>query len=355
VTPPLVSICVPTYQSARWIPAALESLLRQTYRNFEIHVLDDASTDDTADAVRPFEQRGVVYHRFGENAGGFDNMNRGLAHARGEFIAIYHADDVYDPTIVEREVDFLLAHPECELALAMDRWIDETGHVDGHTRATLPPTFVGGGVFDLTTVLRALMRHKNIFLRFPTFLARASAMREVGPFDQARFGIAADVDMYVRLLRRAPIGIIDSELMSYRHFPEQWSARERRLRVRRERFFDVIDHHLADPAVAALIEDTTWARYRYHLRVDETHRAANALILGRRDEAAAILGVRRAGRIRRSGTPREILREAATRALARAGSRGIAPGRVVAQALSWVLYRGTPSQMPAVEPEKERV
>jgi glycosyltransferase involved in cell wall biosynthesis len=341
-TRPLVSICIPTYQSARWIGATLDSLVRQTYPSIEIHVLDDGSTDDTAAVVRSFATNGVTYHRFDQNLGAYGNKNRALDFARGELLTWYNADDVYDPTIVEREVEFLARHPEAAAVLCMDRWIDEEGRPTGSTRDTLPPEFRGGGSFDRATLVAALMRHRNILMRFPTLMTRTVLVREAGPFDQARFGLSADVDMYLRLARFGPVGIIDEELMSYRSFPGQWTARERWLRTDRDSLRDVIDHHAADPAVSSRIDERTAARDRYHARADDTRRAANAIILGRRADAAEILRTRRDGRVAWPAAPMQIAKELVTRSMVRAAAHRIAPVRAVAPALGWMLYRNVP-------------
>jgi glycosyltransferase involved in cell wall biosynthesis len=337
-----VSVCIPTYQSARWIGDTLDSLTRQTYPSIEIHVLDDGSTDDTASVVRGYAPKGVAYHRFDQNLGAYGNKNRALGIARGELITWYNADDVYDPTIVEREVEFLERHPQAAAVLCMDRWIDAEGRARGSTRETLPSEFRRGGCFDRATLVAGLMRHRNIFLRFPTLMTRTELIRKVGPFDQARFGLSADVDMYLRLARLGPIGIIDEELMSYRTFPGQWTARERWLRTDRDSLRDVIDHHASDPAVSPRIDQRTAARARYHARADDTRRAANAIILGRRADAAEILRQHPDGRVAWPAAPRQIASELVTRGLVRAAAHRVVPVRAVAPALEWILYRNVP-------------
>jgi hypothetical protein len=341
-TDPLVSICIPAYQAARWIGATLESLVRQTYRRVEIHVLDNASTDGTGRVVRDFADHGVTYHRFEENTGAYGNKNRGIDIARGELITWYNADDVYDSTIVEREVAFLRGHPEAAGVLCMDRWIDENGRRVGSTLDSLPIEFHGGGYFDRAALIRGLMRYRNIFMRFPTFMARTRLVREVGRFDPSRFGFAADLDMQLRLARCGPLGIIDEELMSYRTFPGQWTARERWLKTGRDSVCEVIDQHAADPTVAPRIDDRTAGRYRFHVRVDDTRRAANAIILGKRADAAQILQSPRSGRVAWPAAPRRVAAELLTRGLVRAAAHRIVPARAVTPALGWILYRNVP-------------
>src|SRR5215207_5945028 len=103
---PLVTIAVPVYNGARHLRESLDSILQQTYARTEVIVLDDASKDETPIITASYGDRiRVVRHE--KNLGGFGNMNAGIKLATGDLFAIYHADDVYESTIVEREVEYL--------------------------------------------------------------------------------------------------------------------------------------------------------------------------------------------------------------------------------------------------------
>ena len=108
---PLVSIIVPVFNGERYLRESLDSILGQTYPRTEVLVMDDASTDGTPRILASYGNN-VRYRRQRENRGIYGNSNDGIAVARGELVAVYHADDVYLPTVVEREVRFLLDHPE---------------------------------------------------------------------------------------------------------------------------------------------------------------------------------------------------------------------------------------------------
>src|SRR5262249_15693965 len=116
---PLVSILVPAYNSAHFLREALDSLLAQTYENIEIILLDDASTDETPRVAAEYADR-VRCIRQPRNLGIYDNVNAGMALARGEFISIYHADDIYLPTIVQTQVEYLLSHADVGAVFCSD-------------------------------------------------------------------------------------------------------------------------------------------------------------------------------------------------------------------------------------------
>src|ERR1051326_5639298 len=109
-SPPLVSIIIPCFNAARWLPATLQSALAQTWPNLEVIVVDDGSTDHSAAIARRYEGdrvRGVVQ----PNAGAAAARNTGLRHARGEFIQFLDADDLLAPEKIAKQMEALLRAP----------------------------------------------------------------------------------------------------------------------------------------------------------------------------------------------------------------------------------------------------
>lgn len=128
-TRPYVSIGVPVRNGARFLKQTLNSMLAQTYENFELVVSDNASTDETEAICRSFAQMDsrVHYHRSSENVGASRNINSLLQRARGEYFKLAAADDLHEPTYVERCVDVLEHDPAAAMAYARARFIDENG------------------------------------------------------------------------------------------------------------------------------------------------------------------------------------------------------------------------------------
>jgi len=108
---PLVSVVVPVFDGERFLIDSLNSILEQTYPQFEVIVMDDASSDETSEIISSYGSR-IQSHRQRKTRGIYGSANDGIALARGEYIAIYHSDDIYDRRIVEREVSFLEKYPE---------------------------------------------------------------------------------------------------------------------------------------------------------------------------------------------------------------------------------------------------
>src|SRR5258705_7642709 len=102
---PLVSVIVPSYYASRYISETLESFLSQTYRNFEVIVIDDGSKDNTPDIVADYARRDSRIRQVNQpNAGVGAARNRGLEEASGAFIAPLDADDVWYPQKLEKQV-----------------------------------------------------------------------------------------------------------------------------------------------------------------------------------------------------------------------------------------------------------
>ena len=108
---PLVSVCIPAYNSARYIRTTMESGLGQKYENIELVVVDDCSKDDTVEIVRSVRDPRVRLVRNEKNLGMTGNWNKCLAEARGEYIKLICADDVLYEDSIEKELGALLGHP----------------------------------------------------------------------------------------------------------------------------------------------------------------------------------------------------------------------------------------------------
>lgn len=124
--PPLVSILIPCYNSAKWIGQAIESALCQSWPNKEVIVLDDGSTDGSLNVIRQYERR--ISWETGENRGGGYARNRLLELAGGEWLQYLDADDYLLPEKVARQVDFVVRHPQVDVVIGpttMEYWSAE--------------------------------------------------------------------------------------------------------------------------------------------------------------------------------------------------------------------------------------
>ncbi len=179
--PPAVSVIVPTYQRREPVVRAVESALSQLFRDFELIVVDDGSTDGTAQALASYTDSLRLLQQ--PNRGAAAARNSGLGVARGEFVAFLDSDNCWLPEHLALLVDALDQHPGAVLAssLPTSRGKPGEGPASARLRAPLPRLLIGNNVAYLSTVV-----------------ARRDAVVEAGGFDE-RLRIAEDADLWVRM------------------------------------------------------------------------------------------------------------------------------------------------------------
>jgi GT2 family glycosyltransferase len=295
---PLVSIIVPVYNGEKYVRESLDSILAQTYPNTEVTVMDDASTDGTPAILESYGDR-ITVIRQPENRGIYANANDGIARAKGEYIAVYHADDVYLPEMVEREVEFLERYPEAGAVFSNITFIGPDSKEFDQLR--LPPEVRGNRPLGYTVIVNALLHYTNQILMCPTAMVRASVHRDVGTYRQETFRNTSDMEMWLRIAQKYPIGILEERLLRYRHFHDSSSLRYHKLRTEPGRYFWIMDLYLEEGA-RRLAAKKSLAAHEAHRAQDLMMVTTSNYILGNREKAQAMLAQVSAGAI--LGSPR---------------------------------------------------
>jgi glycosyltransferase involved in cell wall biosynthesis len=234
---PLVSVVMPAYDAERFLAEAVESVLAQRYREWELLVVDDGSRDGTralADryaAAHPGRGR-VLAHPGGENRGISASRNLGLREARGELLAYLDADDVWLPAMLAEHVPLLLAHPAADLVFGNARyWNGWTGRAEDAARDREPPM----GVPSHTLVPGpALLAH---FLRggaVPctcSLLVRRAAVLRVGGQPERFRTMHEDQALYAGLLLAGSAYLVDDCLALYRQHARSTTASAKQARA----------------------------------------------------------------------------------------------------------------------------
>ena len=207
-TPPLVSVVIPSFNSALYIGAAIESIDAQNYRPIEIIVVDDGSTDDTEQAVRLFNH--VHYVRQG-NAGPAKARNVGIRMAQGEFIAFLDADDLWTAGKLSTQLGILTEHVDAALVFGDMKGfgvgIDDEPTM--YEKYGLGKSFFGTNGLVSHAVEKLL---KMNFIPTGTVLARRSAIIDAGLFDEG-LRVVEDWDLWLRIALRHPIAYSDHVVM----------------------------------------------------------------------------------------------------------------------------------------------
>jgi glycosyltransferase involved in cell wall biosynthesis len=210
-----VSVVIPTYNYARFLGEAIQSVLDQTYKDLEIIVVDDGSTDNTGEVVSSFTDARVKYLRQ-ENRGVAAAQNTGIKASHGEYISILGSDDLYLPQNLEDKVKVLDSHPDIGLVYSDAYLLDKN---TGTTLGKLWRSPKGPHPwFDPDRATRQPL--KEILYRGCFIMPQASMMRrqvfaKVGYFDES-LPTYEDWDLIIRILQHFSAELIDMPLLKLR-------------------------------------------------------------------------------------------------------------------------------------------
>jgi glycosyltransferase involved in cell wall biosynthesis len=201
VQEPLVSVVIPSYNSAKTLGRALESVLSQSYRNIEVIVVDDGSTDGSADLAAAYKRVKVIRQ---ENRGAGPARNNGLQHSSGKYVAFLDADDYWD----EKCLATLVAAAEASAADIVYCGWQNVGMAGGRGEPFIPPDYEN-------------VEKSEVFLggcRWPIHaaLSRRSAIDDVNGFDE-RWTSCMDYDLWLRMATTHRIKLVPHVLAYYVH------------------------------------------------------------------------------------------------------------------------------------------
>jgi len=221
----LVSVCIPVLNGEKFLAEMLESILSQTYRNIEIIVSDNCSIDNSCKIVEMYMKidKRIRLYRNDSNIGYSGNANKLINLANGEFIALYHADDIYESTIIEEEMNLLSENEKIAGVFTSGRMIDDKGNTLVTSKKYLKLFKITRTIIiDLDTFIRNICETANM-LWCPTSLIKKSVYNELN-FYNKNLKYIEDQDMWIRILEKYDLGIIPKELFKYRVHSSQGSG-----------------------------------------------------------------------------------------------------------------------------------
>jgi glycosyltransferase involved in cell wall biosynthesis len=221
---PRITVLLAVKDGLPWVRDAVESVLAQTYDDLELLVIDDASTDGTAEAVVGYGDPRIRVLRNESNLGQVPSLNRGLREARGELVARLDADDVCLPERLERQVAVADADPSVALVGTWMDVIDERGRLWGRLR---------GRVRDFPEFVFAILADRYPW-GHPSLMFRRDVVLELGGYDET-LAPSEDKDLYRRLaLAGHGAAGVEDVLVRYRRHERQLSQEQADVQLRHD-------------------------------------------------------------------------------------------------------------------------
>lgn len=208
---PLISVIIPAYNASQTIRETIETVFKQSFSDFELIVINDGSQDKTLDVLASIRDPRLKVFSY-TNAGVSASRNRGLSHARGEFIAFLDADDLWTQDKLEAQLAALQENPQAAVAYSWTNIIDETGQF---LRSGVHNS-ISGDVYEELLLNNFLQSGSNPMIR-------RQALCEVGGFDES-LAYSEDREMWLRLAVRYNFIAVPSVQILYRRSASSASA-----------------------------------------------------------------------------------------------------------------------------------
>lgn len=193
-----ISIIIPTTNRASVLKEAIDSVLEQSYRDFELIVVDDGSTDETPQLLSQYGDKIKVIRQ--ENKGVSAARNSGIAASQGEWIAFLDSDDLWKPQKLEKQVEWLKAHPQVRICHTDEIWIRNGTRVNPMKKHAKPAGWIFEKCLPFCVVSpSSVLIHKSV-------------LESVGPFDET-LPACEDYDLWLRVAAKFPFGFVAQKLI----------------------------------------------------------------------------------------------------------------------------------------------
>lgn len=202
---------MPVYNGEKFLAATIESVLKQTYTDFEFLIINDGSVDRSEEIIRQSGDKRIQLINHQENQGIYASNMEGIRKAKGEFIALMDHDDICLPDRLERQYNYLITHPDVAICGGNAKYISENGDVLNE---------VGVALCDNNRLKMKLLFANQLVN--PSVMFRKSAFIELGGYH--RFGLAEDYDFYLRASERFNIVNLKATLLHYRQHSNNTSS-----------------------------------------------------------------------------------------------------------------------------------
>lgn len=269
---PLISVVMPCYNGDRWLRKAIDSVLAQTFKSFELILIDDGSTDETWKIIQEYQSRdGRIIALHKENSGLVDTLNMGIEQARGSWIARMDQDDLCDAMRFKEQVAFLEKSPEVLLVGTDFIEIDENDTVIKVCR--LPNQH--------ENLQRNLEKMRSFFPHSSTFF-RTDVVKAIGKYNP-RIVCAEDYDLWLRIAEQGKIACMNKPLLKIRKHSQQFSNDGGGRTQALHGLAALVCHYLRSRKIADPSADRDDAEWRLFLEWIDDHAVQNKIFEQRQE------------------------------------------------------------------------
>lgn len=215
---PLISVLMPVYNSEDYLKQAIESILNQTFTNFEFLIFDDGSTDKSKEIILKYAEKDsrIIFFLSPENQGYTKHLNKGLEIAKGKYIARMDSDDICLPNRLQMQVNFMEKNEKVWVLGASSLIIDKDANEVGiSTRITDPEK-----LYFISFFINPLSH--------PTVIFRKDQILKIGGYNNAKVP-SEDFDLWVKVLGNGKIANLETPLLKYREHGESISSKKKEL------------------------------------------------------------------------------------------------------------------------------
>lgn len=242
---PTVSVIIPSYNHEKYIQESIQSVLNQTFQDFEIIITDDGSSDKSVEIISQIKDPRIKFFKHSINKGACVAANNCILQSSGRFIAMQNSDDVWNPEKLEIQMKYFDKHPEIAAVFGKVDWIDENGNF------ITSKDFPFKDVFNVSNRSRfQWLNHffyKGNCLCHPSSLVRRECYQKVGMFNPA-FANIPDFDLWVRICLNDDIMVLNEKLIRFRRMRDESNAsgdtEKSRIRNRFE-YKQILNHYLS--------------------------------------------------------------------------------------------------------------
>ncbi|MRX45683.1 glycosyltransferase family 2 protein [Pedobacter puniceum] len=222
---PKVSVIIPTYNRSSYLKEAIESILSQSFKDFEIIITDNASTDNTEEIVKNFTDKRIKYFQNQENLGVVENHNIALRHCCGEYIHIFSDDDIMLPDCLSKKIEIINNNDDISLIHSDISIINSDGLIvnkehwnkNRYKKKKIRDKILRNGITMKKYNFQCLFYMWN-FISMPTVLVKKSLLFENGLFNQDTIYFC-DWALWLKLAKNYNFYYLDSKTVLYRTHP----------------------------------------------------------------------------------------------------------------------------------------